>query len=321
MYPSPEDCETTSWQSKQKHAFLQAYLKIWTENVGGKPKSPSLDIVDLFASYGWCHSKYNDQTWEGTAILSAECLKNYSTKNRCVLYLNSYNPDQKKQGKQIEALTNAINRVALPPNREAIYNSLPIEQVVSHAAARIRQDYPNLWILDPYAPEALPWSALETILSLEGSYSKDGKVIIRRPELFITFMTYALQRNVNTNPHTVTTTLGLEENIWRPEMEKYLSEGLNTRQAIAKIFARRLEEFYGKTPIGLEVASTHGNIVYIVFFCTSHNAAYYMMKTYGIEEYTKWREAEWLRPAKEEAKAKKVDRAAEKMGHEQKRLF
>ena len=48
-------CEQTKWHSRQKHAFLEAYLDIWSNQVGKDKKSklPTLDIFDLYASFGF----------------------------------------------------------------------------------------------------------------------------------------------------------------------------------------------------------------------------------------------------------------------------
>jgi hypothetical protein len=99
-----------------------------------------------------------------------------------------------------------------------------------------------------------------------------------------------------------------------------MGNGLNTRHALTKIYSDRLKSFYKKEPIVIEVPSTHGNIVYVVIFCTQHNAAYYMMKQYGIKKYDEWKLLEWARPAREEAQTKKVVRAAEKAGQVQRQL-
>jgi hypothetical protein len=74
--PEGHVCEPTKWHSRQKHAFLEAYLDIWSEQVGksGRPM-PTLDILDLFASFGWCHFSDKKETWMGSALLAAECLK------------------------------------------------------------------------------------------------------------------------------------------------------------------------------------------------------------------------------------------------------
>jgi hypothetical protein len=103
-------------------------------------------------------------------------------------------------------------------------------------------------------------------------------------------------------------------------MNELMGNGMNTRHALTKIYSDRLGQYYEKEPIVIEVPSTIGNIVYVVFFCTEHNAAYYMMQQYGIPKYEEWKSLEWTRPAREEARTKKVVRAAQKAGQVQKRI-
>jgi len=318
--PPPEKCEQTSWHSAQKHAFLEAYLKIWTENVGKKKNPPSLDIIDLFASFGWCHSTENNKTWPGTSILSAQCLKDYRTSHKCLLFLNSYSPQADEQDKQISALREAVQGIQLDDDRAVIYSSSPIGTAVEEAIKRIRPNYPNLWLLDPYSSEDLPWETVERILDCVGHYTKDGKEKKRRPELFITLMTSGLQRNIDTNPHMVSRAFGVEEHIWRPQLTELKVSGMNTRLALTKLYSDRLKPFYGKDPLIMEVPSTQGNIVYVVIFCTEHNAAYYMTDQYAIPRYEEWKLLEWTGPAREEARTKKVIKKAQKAGQIQKRF-
>ena len=79
--PEGNLCEQTKWHSRQKHAFLEAYLDIWSEQVGKdrKSKPPTLDIFDLYASFGLCHCPDEKKTWKGSALLAAECLKKYQS--------------------------------------------------------------------------------------------------------------------------------------------------------------------------------------------------------------------------------------------------
>lgn len=218
------------------------------------------------------------------------------------------------------ALQEAIQNIQLDDNRGVIYSSSTIETAVADTILRIRPNFPNLWLLDPYSTENLPWETVERILSCEGHYAKGGKEKTRRPELFITLMTSGLQRNVDTNPQLISRAFGIDESVWRPQMNELMGNGMNTRHALTKIYSDRLGQYYEKEPIVIEVPSTIGNIVYVVFFCTEHNAAYYMMQQYGIPKYEEWKSLEWTRPAREEARTKKVVRAAQKAGQVQKRI-
>lgn len=96
--------ENVKWHTRQKHAFLEEYLKIWSEQVGRNTKVnlPTLDIFDLFASYGFCYCHEQKEGWKGSALLAADCLKKYEKGK--TLFLNTYNPDEEELKIQREAL-------------------------------------------------------------------------------------------------------------------------------------------------------------------------------------------------------------------------
>ena len=102
--------------SRQKHSLLEAYLRVWTQNVASNwgPKSPSLDIFDLFAGTGWClEREYRKDQWAGTALVSAEQLKKYPSKRKCVLFLNSWAEDEIARSRNLDALRQRVRVVGL----------------------------------------------------------------------------------------------------------------------------------------------------------------------------------------------------------------
>ena len=312
-------CEQIKWHSRQKHAFLEAYLNIWSEQVGTRDGKvpPTLDIFDLFASYGWCHCSDKKETWKGSSLLAAECLKKYQ--NGRVLFLNTYNLDDDELVVQKKALEDSITNLQLPEKVKYSIMTLPIEKAVEAAILQINPNYPSLWILDPYQPEHLPWDIVERICKLEGTYRIGNKIITRRPELFICLMTGRLQKltGIDKEKEKVGTALGLEENIWKDKLENYRDSDDNTRRALISMYAEKISSFYKKAPIILEVPSIYGNIVYTVFLCTDHNAGHYVMKLHKLPEYQNWRHIEWEGSAETISKKKKVSRKAEKSGQKQ----
>ncbi len=312
-------CEQIKWHSRQKHAFLEEYLKIWSEQVGKERKSmPTLDIFDLFASFGWCHCSDKKETWKGSALLAAECLKKYQ-KGR-LLFLNTYHPSDDETLVQMHALESGIFNMHLPSRITTVLTAFPIEKAVESAISYLNPNYPSLWILDPYQPEHLPWSIVEKICKLEGCYTKGNKQVARRPELFITLMTSTLQRYTgmdNLEKDFVGIALGMEKNEWNLKLEMLIEDGYNTREALIFMYYEKISNFYEKPPIILEVPSTDGNIVYTVFLCSDNNAGHYVMKLHKLPAYQKWREIEWKDGAETISKKKKVSRKAEKSGQRQ----
>lgn len=312
-------CEQIKWHSRQKHAFLEAYLNIWSEQVGKDGKSmPTLDIFDLYASFGWCHFSDKKETWKGSALLAAECLKKY--RNGRLLFLNTYSPDEKETLAQKNALEKSLSELHLPERVKTVIETLPIEKAVESAISYANPNYPSLWILDPYQPEHLPWNIVERISRLEGSYKIGDKKIFRRPELFICLMTGRLQRLTGMGKDErdkVGIAMGLEEKVWKSKLENCLESGWNTRVALIFMYAEKISDFYKKPAIILEVPSTDGNIVYTVFLCTDHDAGHYVMKLHKLPEYQKWHEIEWKGSAETISKKKKQQRKAEKSGQKQ----
>ncbi|MDD5474080.1 MAG: three-Cys-motif partner protein TcmP [Candidatus Methanoperedens sp.] len=314
-------CEQTKWHSRQKHAFLEEYLNIWSEQVGkdGKSNPPTLDIFDLFASFGFCYCPEEKKTWKGSALLAAECLKKYQ--NGKLLFLNTYHPDEKELQAQKKSLENGLSNIHLPGRVKTVIESLPIEKAVEAAISHVNLNYPSLWILDPYQPEHLPWDIVERICKLEGSYQIGNRKITRKPELFICLMTGRLQRltGIEKEKETVGIAMGLEETIWKAKLENYRDSDDNTRRALISMYAEKIANFYKKPPIILEVPSTDGNIVYTVFLCTDHDAGHYVMKLHKLTKYQEWRKIEWEKSAETISAKKKIQRKAEKSG--QKQLF
>lgn len=117
MPPSIDNCMRVKWHTKQKHAFIEAYMRIWAGDVGKKDSSraPSLDIVDLQAGYGWCVDEEaarpgeDPKLWEGSAVLAARCLREYRTTRGKRLILNSWHPDEATRVRQLDALREAIS--------------------------------------------------------------------------------------------------------------------------------------------------------------------------------------------------------------------
>lgn len=301
--PPPEECGKAKWQSKQKHAFLEAYLKIWTDHVGKKSGTkPSLDIVDLYASYGWCHDKETGKTWEGTAVLCARYLKAYGTTWGKRLVLNSYHPDSSENERQLALLQKAISAEGVPDKETKVfYNSQSAAEAAEWAKKwHVRPDYPNLWILDPYQPEDLPWPVVEGIIRNVGALrpgKKEGTFTQQKPEVLINLMTMSLQRNVDINPKLISITFGMPEDEWRPMLAEYKTFGLNTRDALVEMYITRLQAVYGKRPHSKLVKGAEGAIIYAVIFCTDNDAGYYMMAKEAIPKYEEWFENKWRPPA------------------------
>jgi three-Cys-motif partner protein len=315
--PEGRVCEKIKWHSRQKHAFLEAFLNIWSEQVGkdGKSNPPTLDIFDLYASSGWCHCPEEKKTWMGSALLAAECLRKYQSGR--LLFLNTFGKDQDETIAQKKALDKSLIKLQLPKRINYLIETLPIDKAVDIAINNVKPNFPNLWILDPYKPQDLPWNIVEKICKLEGSYKKGKYSLIRRPELFINLMTSTLQKdtgNENLKEDWVGLSLGMKKEEWKSKLECYLERGKNTREALIFMYAEKLSNFYRKPPIILEVPSTYGNIVYTVFLCTDHDAGHYVMKLHKLQKYLEWHKIEWEKSAETISEKSKERRKDEKLG-------
>jgi len=289
--------ESVKWHTRKKHVFIEKYLEIWTQNV--RKDRPTLDIIDLFASTGLCYcdeaERYGltEPTWAGSALLAASCLQRYPRGK--ILYLNTYNPDQEDCKKQKQNLIRLLSGVT---GFELKLSSHPIEKALPEAIKEINPRYPNLWLLDPYGASDLPWEIVQTIGNFRGRYQRNGVEVIRKPEMIITLVTFDLQRNIDTNPHILSTALGLPEKEWRPKFDALIKSGKNTREAIIELYVGRLADLYEKPPIVAEINSTdERNIVYCLLLCTDHNAGHYVMELRKLREMEEWRINEWRKEA------------------------
>jgi len=305
--------------TQQKHKFLEHYLNIWSDHVGkeGKVNVPTLDIFDLFSSYGMCHCKENDEEWEGSAVLSARCLSKYP-KGR-ILWLNSYNPDPDVMLKQREGLEGWLSNLDIPSRVKIEIVGLPVDQAVESALNVLKPNFPSLWILDPHQGDHLPWGVVEKIASSEGQFTnRYGKVIKRKPELFITLMTGRLQAwsgHSDGQEDRVSIALGMAKEEWKQLIDKLKSEGLNTGEAIVEIYRKKIENVYGVNPICYTVPGVHGNLVYTIFLVTDKDAGRFMMLVKKYPEYSDWLEEEYKPKEKKLKKRRKAVGKKEKTGH------
>ncbi|MDK2833274.1 MAG: hypothetical protein PWP63_361 [Methanolobus sp.] len=284
--------EVVPWHSKQKHEFLRHYLNVWSEMVGNHSKSvPSLDIIDLYASWGQCSCIEIGEEWPGTAALAAECLNRYARPG--LLFLNTYNANIEELKLQEQNLFTILASF----NIKSKIVTLPIEEAVDVALNEANLQYPTLWLLDPYGPKQLPWSVVEKICSSKRQYKdKYGNLHTRRPEIMINLMTSSLQREIH-NQNVVCGSLGISEEQWKTLEQKSCSG--NTTSVIVDAYAERLSQFYEKPPIRFLVKGKHGNIVYSILLFTDSDAGHYVTKVHKMPEFDKWLKVEWSKSAEE----------------------
>ena len=300
--------------SRQKHALLEAYLRVWTQNVAANwgTASPSLDIFDLFAGTGWCvEREYRRDQWPGTAMISAAQLKQYASRRKCTLFLNCWAEDDVVRSKNIAALGQRIQALGFEkPNREVRIVSYEFSEALRIAVGlhSARKQYPNLWILDPYAASDLPWRSVERIAGLVGMYqAKSGKSTRRRPELFVNFMTSSLQRNIHNLP-MVTSGLGCSVPEWESHLQEVESEGGTFLDALAVFYFSQLENLYGRPPFAVKIPGKDGNPVSIVFLAVDRDAAWHSIRKESIPHFEQWRQQKYL-PRKEWVRTRhKIDR-------------
>ncbi len=302
------------FHTKQKHAFLDAYLNIWIENVGKKsPSVPSLEIFDLYASYGRCYCDENKEEWDGSALISAKCLKNYPRPK--TLWLNSYSEDNEEKEHQHKSLQYYLSQLELPESFEVIISGEPILDNINRALRHCDPKFPSNWILDPYSPAQLPWKIVENIALHEGTYqTSDGTAVTRRPELFINLLTSYLARfsAIDDQKHIVDEALGLPREEWEDILSGYKENGIDLQTAILEIYSHRLAEIYGKYPIAWKVVGTEGNIVYTFLLITESNAGYHVMRLKGKHDMMEWFNHDWTQKAKELKAKRSIQRKASK---------
>lgn len=287
--------DKVKYHTRKKHAFIKGYLDIWVERVKNSP--PTLDIFDLYAATGKCYcedaAKYGlpESTWDGSAILSANCLMNYS--NGRDLFLNTYADDPDDCEKQKENLTRLLSEMGF---RNTHYlKTEPIEKAVESAITCIRDlRYPTLWILDPHAVSELPWTVVERIAKLKAQYFHNNRWRIRKPELIITLMTEDFQRWYKTSPELISIALGTDEEYWGPAVDELIGTGYNAREAFVLLYMEGLYGLYDKEPIYLEVNITDETaIVYLMILMTESDAGWYVSKLKMIPEFKDWIVKEW----------------------------
>jgi three-Cys-motif partner protein len=314
----PGSCTVVKWHTRQKHEFLRQYLAVWTDSVGRRAgiTIPTLEIVDLFASRGWC--RVDPETdrgaplapWPGTAILATRALQAYGRPKG--LILNSFDPaGAEESGAQLASLKSAV-RVELggAARFPVTYLSGNAQDVAGDALTRVDLRFPSIWILDPATPKELPWSVVERIATSSREYpTKMGTgTRVRRPELFLTLITEGLQRNTELSPESMSSALGMALSEWGPWVEELEDRGLNRRQALIYIYTERLRDIYHQSPSFIEVEGSQGNVIYAVIFCSSSTAGTFMAKRVMKSSFRAWKRAEWLPSAKLVAKNRSIAR-------------
>jgi len=301
-------CDIVPWHTKQKHVFIEKYFEIWENNVGRTGKfKPFLSIFDLYSSNGWCYcddtDKYGDseKIWQGSALLSAECLEKYEHSKK--LFLNTYHENPEKRSQQKKSLNQALQRFPKIFN-DTIIRDLPISESIDEAIKYLDPNWPSIWILDPCAASHLPWEIVEKIANQQAIIPNFG---IRKPEMIINLMTSGLQRNVDRSEKMVKTALGFNKDEWEEKFDQKLDVGLNYREAIIDIYGEKLKTLYDRPPIITEVYdTTQKAIVYCLFLCTDSKAGHYMFKVNKLQEFKNWVMYEWGNTADMIAKRKSL---------------
>jgi three-Cys-motif partner protein len=292
--------DNVRYHTRKKHKFIESYLNIWSDNVKRNP--PTLDIFDLYASTGKCYCEdaemfgLPEATWDGSALLSARCLKKYA--NGKNLFLNTYADTPENCERQKGNLERLLSDMGFN-NRHKI-STEPIESAVETAISYIRDiRFPTLWILDPHAISELPWSVVERIAKLKGEYHYKGEDRIRKPELIISLMTEDFQRWYKNHPRLISIALGEEEGSWKPMIEELIGEGYNTREAFILYYMQKLSELYDKDPILIEINITNQTaIVYCMLLLTESDAGHYLSQLELIPEFENWVASVWKDGAK-----------------------
>jgi three-Cys-motif partner protein len=311
------DPEEVDYHSLLKHKFIEIYLDFFLVNVVDSAREAKRDpiplqIYDLYAGRGRCHSEECERLgivngiWPGSALIAAKCIGEYPSSTR--LFLNSYNPSYKKCVDQRAALDESLNpffeKYPLLKSKTSII-SKPVQEAITVAQPSLIKNYPNVWILDPYEP--LPWSVINSIANLTGSYQRKGKKVVRRPELIINLMSSVLQRFSETHPDITSTTLGMPEKEWMPAFQKYKKEYGNAREAILRLYFDRLKTLYGRDPVFTLVRDvTQKAIVYAMLLCSTNDAGYYLMGTKGLPILDQFKIEVWEKTAKQIVIRRKV---------------
>ncbi len=310
--------DSVSIHSRQKHALLEAYLKVWTKNVAGNygSEAPSLDVYDLFAGTGWCVEKlYRRDEWSGTALVAAEQLRDYPSKRRCRLFLNAWAENPEERAATLDALKQRVKDVGFErKNREVHFWSGPLAEVLPEAMElhAERAQYPSLWVLDPYAASDLPWSSVRQIAGLVGAYrNRRGQIRSRRPEMFINFMTSGLQENVH-RLSLVTAVLGCSVPEWQAHLASVQDAEGSVLDALTTFYMMKIESVYGRPCFVVPVAGKDGNPVSMLFMAVEHDAAWHSIRRESIPHFENWRTAKY-EPRKEWVRARhRMDRALPK---------
>ena len=296
--------ELVKYHTKQKHEFIKIYLNIYTDNVskkhvdsGNPGKIPSLDIIDLFSSFGFCHcdeierfGRTDSPEWEGSAVLAANCLSNYYKPGQ--LILNSYHENHYRCALQVRNLESFINSINLKNKCNVTIMDHPLHNALSVALNEFNCNFPSVWILDPYKASDLPWHYIEAIAK------RKGTKFDRQPEMIISFMSGGLQRNIERSKNLKESVFGYNETEFDNIFNELRKSGLNITETLVEMFAYRLSELYGHYPLISDITMTdESKYVYFVFFCSSHNSRH-LMNRYKIEKYENWREKIWRPEAK-----------------------
>jgi three-Cys-motif partner protein len=308
--------EDAKYHSRQKHQLLRSYLDIWNENVGRKSDNiPTLEIYDLYASYGKCKCVDNNEIWDGTAIIAAKCLAKYSRSKHLLVNCYSENKDEMKI--QQAALQYHLKEISFPEEMNFNIIGKDIVQATQEALTYLDKRYPSIWILDPYSPSTLPWSVVESIATQSYSFRYENQDRIRRPELFITLMISSLARFSGMDDkqkQPIDICLGMERDDWEREFKDLQTNGLDAQKAFLEIYGSKLEMIYDKKPIAITIEGTQGNHIYAVFIVTDSNAGHYMMKVRKLKEYNKWKEYQWKPEAKHLSARKREQKKASEEG-------
>jgi hypothetical protein len=103
-------------------------------------------VCEESARYG-----LSEPTWNGSAIIAAECLEKYSKGQK--LFLNTYHPKPAIRNEQKKNLERLLSRYSCI---KPIITTFEINAAIDAARSQLSPTYPSFWILDPYSSSDLP---------------------------------------------------------------------------------------------------------------------------------------------------------------------
>lgn len=280
------------YHTNLKHRLLGIYLNI-SVDAQKKHKRP-IYFVDLFCGDGMAENMHKCPNWDGSPNCTCEGFERENPKKKIwcrwpgspLIALKWAEKAEKEFycvfNDKNENYIETLKKRKTPIRKQKIASSSKIKKIFPGKNANkiykkvlklIPKKAHSLFFLDPYKYSQLHWKTVKGIASHSKKEWRNGKIIKRRPELFISLMTSTMQRAIKSDSEGISKALGVEEEVWKPKIKNTNNKSY---EVFLELYIKKLEGIYDQEPSFVEIRQVgkglekgKGPVLYYLIFVSA----------------------------------------------------